>query len=240
MVEGAEPRGSLRDTPLSDILRTIQIKGKTGVLVFSRGDDEKSLYFAEGKLVFASSNDTDERLGERLLRSGTISIGQYEESVKLLQETDKKQGAILCELGYITSEELFNGIQEQLGELIVELFSWKWGDYRFEGQSTSPVGAVEFPLNLNQIILEGVLGLKQWSIIITGLGGTTDIIFECTPDGDAILYDMEISEEIMQIFSLVNGKSTAIQMCSMSFLNEFETLRALRALQAVGAIQACS
>src|SRR5205085_3814472 len=60
-------QGSLEETPLSAVLRPLVRAGKTGHLRCVRGRVTKTIYLSEGRLIFATSNHPDDRLGEMLL-----------------------------------------------------------------------------------------------------------------------------------------------------------------------------
>jgi hypothetical protein len=58
---------------------------QTGLLRFSRGSTAKTAYLIEGRLIFATSTDPDDRLGEMLLRKGLITYAGLVESVRAIR-----------------------------------------------------------------------------------------------------------------------------------------------------------
>ena len=83
----------------------------------------KSVYLSEGRLIFATSNDPDDRLGERLLRKGLISYRALEESVRALND-GKRQGTLLVENGAIRARDLIEGVRDQVQEIIYGVVDW--------------------------------------------------------------------------------------------------------------------
>jgi hypothetical protein len=79
------PRGTLEEFPLPAVLRPLLQGKKTGPLRNTRGKVTKTLYLSEGRLIFATSTDPDDRLGEMLLRKGLISYRSLEESVRAIK-----------------------------------------------------------------------------------------------------------------------------------------------------------
>ena len=61
-------RGTIEATSLPALLRPLIRERKTGVLRLNRGTVTKTIYVSGGRLIFATSTDPDDRLGEMLLR----------------------------------------------------------------------------------------------------------------------------------------------------------------------------
>ena len=97
------PKGSLELTSLPAILRPLVRDRKTGVLRLTRGPVTKTIYVSGGRVIFATSTDPDDRLGEMLLTKGVITYRALEESVLSLK-AGKRQGTILVE-GNVAKEE---------------------------------------------------------------------------------------------------------------------------------------
>ena len=87
----AAARGTLDQVDVPAILRALVRADKTGPLRFTRGRITKTVYLSGGRLIFATSTDPDDRLGEMLLRKGLISYRDLEESVQAIRQ-GKRQG----------------------------------------------------------------------------------------------------------------------------------------------------
>src|SRR2546427_457822 len=81
-----------------ELIHMICVPGRTGTLTVSRGEICKKVYLSAGRVVFATSNHAEDRLGETLVRSGMIGYREYEEASRLLGN-GKRLGGILVELG---------------------------------------------------------------------------------------------------------------------------------------------
>ena len=115
-------KGNIREIRFASILVWLNRKRMTGVLSLSTADFTKKIYLNQGDAVFATSTYTDDRLGEVLLKAGKITVEQYDKSVDLLKSTEKRQGMILVELGYLTPKDLFWGVKYQVREIIYSMF----------------------------------------------------------------------------------------------------------------------
>ena len=59
----------VRAFSLADLLQLVHASGKSGFLLFEHADCAKSVYLHAGEVVFATSNQRIDRLGESLLRA---------------------------------------------------------------------------------------------------------------------------------------------------------------------------
>src|SRR5512145_701789 len=123
-------RTSLRETSLPALLRPLLREKATVVLRAHRGAITKAVYVSEGRLIFATSTDPDDRLGERLLMKGTISFRALEDSVLAIR-AGKRQGTIFVENGAIRSRDLVTGVTEQVQDIVYSLFRWDDGEIEF-------------------------------------------------------------------------------------------------------------
>ncbi|NIM61967.1 MAG: hypothetical protein GTO30_10015, partial [Acidobacteria bacterium] len=79
------------------------------------------VYIREGHIVFAASNQPDDRLGELLLRQGRITLAQLEQSVERMHG-GKRIGSVLVEDGALPSEQLVDGVLLQVKRIVLDLF----------------------------------------------------------------------------------------------------------------------
>lgn len=147
--------GSLKRFSLSQILNFFKNQQKTGVLTFENRNVKKSIYIKNGDAVFASSNQDEDRLGEMLIRAGKITPEQYDKSAKLLNQSGKRQGTILLELGYLTPKKLFQEVKNQIKEIIVSLFLWEDGTFSFK-ESLPSSEIITLTISMEKLIREGI------------------------------------------------------------------------------------
>ena len=74
--EGLTLRGSIEETSVPELLKSVLGSGETGVLTFRKGDATKSVHLHMGRVVYARSSNPDERLGEDPLPRGTTTVSQ--------------------------------------------------------------------------------------------------------------------------------------------------------------------
>lgn len=147
--------GRLKQYSLPQILTYLKEQKKTGVLTFEDKSVKKDIYIKNGNVVFASSSKDTDSLGEMLISRGKITPEQYDKSAELLKGDDKRQGAILVELGYITPKNLFLEVTHQIKEIIFSLFLWEDGKFSFK-ESFPSTEIIKLNISLENLIREGI------------------------------------------------------------------------------------
>jgi hypothetical protein len=136
------------------LLSAIHERRRSGLALFRYRDQEKVVYLEAGEVIFASSNQTVDRLGECLLRTGAIKLADLEEAEREFQPGDRF-GRVLVERGILTPRELWNGVRSQVEEIVRSLFSLPEGRMWFWDGEIRPDNVVRLSLETSRLIVEG-------------------------------------------------------------------------------------
>lgn len=221
-------RGRLEEQTLPHILRPLVRWKKTGPLRVRRGRVLKTLYLSEGRLIFATSNDSDDRLGERLLRKGVISYRSLEESVRALK-AGKRQGTLLVENGAIRSRDLVEGVTEQVQEIIYSLFQWDEGEWEFEEGQLPSREVIVLRMSTGDLILEGLRRVDRWSRIRQGAGGL-DQRYRLAADSATVMGGLTLNKEEVDLVGALDGVMTLEDICAAARQPDFQVCRRVWAL----------
>ena len=153
--------GDLGETPLTDVLESLRLRRATGTLIVSSNSVEKSVYMEDGQIIFASSTDVQDRLGEMLIKAGKLTRPQLETALTLHKRSGglKKLGALLVENGFLSPKDLFVGFKTQVNEILYSLFLLKVGTYRFE--ENLPADIIHLQINIEELIAGIIRRIKQ-------------------------------------------------------------------------------
>ncbi len=153
--------GNTGSVPLPVILQILQQAGVSGNLTVRRGSVEKCVHFKGGEIIFATSGDVQDRLGEVLVKAGFLSRENLSRALALFQASGKtkKIGGILVENKFVSPKDLFAGLKTQVKEIIYSLFLWEDVEYRFEERLAPDV--IELHLDLQELISEIIQRMKQ-------------------------------------------------------------------------------
>ncbi|MGB9715682.1 MAG: DUF4388 domain-containing protein [Thermodesulfovibrionales bacterium] len=229
-------RGSLKDFGLADILQLIHFQGKSGVLTLEGERDKVKLFFVEGNIVGAISRkrQEDARLGKILLKKGFITEEELKEAIEEQTRTGKKLGSILLQKGFVDKERIKDVLTSQITETVVQIFGWEEGIYEFTPQviALDTVGEKEVSIILDtqHLLMEGLRILDEWSLLEGKL--TLDTVFvkkeEIPPN---------LSEEEMNILSLVDGENDLSTIIDISGKDGFEVATTLVTLMEKGVVE---
>ncbi|HEY7820550.1 MAG TPA: DUF4388 domain-containing protein, partial [Vicinamibacteria bacterium] len=162
--------GTLDENPVPEVVQKFTTKGESGVLHLWRGSTSKRIYFRDGAIVFASSDEAGERLGERLVRAGALNRSALDLACQILPMSRLRLGATLVEMGYLSTQELDLRVKEQITSIVHSLFPWDSGAYRTEvGECPISPDLERADLSTAALLLEGVRGIEDFRTIRRGL-----------------------------------------------------------------------
>jgi hypothetical protein len=216
------------------ILRPLLRDKKTGPLRLVRGKAGKTLYLSDGRLIFATSTDPDDRLGEMLLRKGLISYRSLEESVRAIR-AGKRQGTLLVESGAIRSKDLVEGVTEQVQEIIYSVFLWEEGTFEFQEGDLPSREVIVLRMSTADLMLEGVRRIERWARIRRGVGGLGQK-YRLAASSASTMGDMSLHKDEMDLIAILDGVMTLEEICASTRQSDFKTCRSVWGLWAAGVL----
>jgi hypothetical protein len=235
MEDNLSIQGTLAETTVPDLFRSIVRSSETAVLSLDAIGRSDTIYVSEGRIVAADSTDPDLGLAETLLRSGELSIDQYTQALDRLV-VQRRIGGLLCELGYLKPEDLPRAIERQANAIVLNAMAYRTGSYTIEFMDHIPDGVISLPLSTERLILDGVRRIEFWSLITRGVG-RLDRTLEPVPDAGTRTFQLELSEDESHVMNLLSDPQTVEQLCARSYLSNFHTFRTIWGLLAVNLIQ---
>jgi len=227
--------GELSETTVPDLIRSIVRSSETAILSLDAVSRNDTIYFHEGRIVFASSTDPDMGLAETLLAAGDLDIQQYNTAMERLVVA-RRMGGLLCELGYLKPDELTRAAERQAHAVVLDAMSYRMGAYTIEFTSEFPEGVITLPLATERLILDGVRSIEYWSLITRGVG-RTERVLEQVAGADARLFQLELTDDETHVLNLLAQPQSVEELCAHSYLSNFQTYRTLWGLLAVNLIQ---
>src|SRR3954464_16015184 len=118
--------GDLSRIQLPDVLSFLSMIRGTGKLQLVHERMERSIYWKDGEIVFASSNSPEHSLGMILLRISKITQQQFLESKRPVSAATR-HGKLLVQMGAISPKDLWWGVKNQALDILYLLFLWQEG-----------------------------------------------------------------------------------------------------------------
>jgi Domain of unknown function (DUF4388) len=228
-------QGRLEDVHFSEILLTISQRKETGVLHVVRYRIEKDIYFQDGRIVFAKSNDRDERLGELVLRSGKVSYRHLDESSKKVVP-GLRLGTILVQEGFLKASDLYLGVIQQVEEIVYSIFDWSDGTFAFRAGDLPTKEVITLSISTPDIILKGISRVWRWSWVRDWIG-PLNTLYVRKDDWEAIAKKMSVTPQIQALIDLLEQPRLLEEILDISAMSNFETCKLLWAMLIVGMIQ---
>src|SRR6266542_11250 len=199
--ESLSIQGTLAETTVPDLFRSLVRSGETGIVSLEAIGRNDTIYFNEGKIIYASSSDPDMGLGEVLLRSGELNLQQYNHAMEKLV-VSRRIGAMLVELGYLKPDELIRAVERQANAIVLNALAYRTGSYTIEFTAEFPDEVIALPLVTERLILDGVRRIDYWSLITRGLG-RPGRLFEQVPGAEMRTFSMELTDEETHVLALL-------------------------------------
>jgi len=223
-------KGTCYDFRLPDVLIGLQRTGKTGIFQVTTGKKHVRIYFKHGDMIFANSNQDDDRFGEVLIKEGKISLQQYfDASAMMKQKKNKRLGTILIELGYLKANELVWAVRHQVVEIIVSLLTAECGHFEFlEGELPSEE-AITLNLSAADLIYRGIKRVSNFQYILQDFP-PIDSWLMFSQDPLDLFQSLSLTENDKKILSLVSDGQSIRNILSSGIMNDFEIIKTLYGL----------
>jgi hypothetical protein len=222
-------RSELEKTPLPEILATINRYGVPGVLEVRREDVTKEVFFLEGDVIFATSTDRRESLGEYLVRSGEITREQLARSSEELASTPgARHGEVLVRMCYLSQVALGKSVRRQVQSIMWSLFNWYDGQVSFKVGTSREDENFKIKIPTARAILAGCRRIEDPKIITARLGGRGAVFKRLPRPPHLERFRFEADE--LELLELVDGKRNLYELCEAGPLSPGANARILYAL----------
>jgi hypothetical protein len=211
-------KGSFSEVLLPTLLVEAFHSRFTGMFRAEKESIIKVIYFREGEIAFASSNQPSDRLGEVLIKRGQLSREQLDLAMSKL-EPNVSLGKMLVELGFLTPKELLEGAKTQVEEILYSLTAWNEGNYEFL-EGPLPQRIVNLNLNTRQVIVQSILRVENRRWVLEQIGGM-DKTYAREDDFNDIFRTMKFDEDVSYLLTNVDGHNTVRDLCNLSRLDDF-------------------
>lgn len=220
--------GTLSETTVPDLLRSLIRNAETGIVSLETPDRHDNIYLAEGRIIFATSSDRDLGLAEALLRNGELNLTQYQHAHENLTG-NKRIGSVLVELGYLKSDELLRSVERQVSNIVKNAVSTRSGGYTVEFTADFPNEILTLSINTERLLMDGVHTVDDWSLIERGIGHMERLLRHAA-GSDTRVFHLDLTDEESHVYTLLGEIGTVKSVCDRSYLTNFVTCRTLWAL----------
>jgi curved DNA-binding protein CbpA len=229
-------QGSLDRDPLPEILHSLAWSEESGVLQLTLDLTSKHIYFGEGAIVFARSNQHADRLGELLVRQDRITRSQLADASNKLRASGRKLGQVLVSMGLMSDDEVRSSVATQMRGIIHPVFAWDAGEYCFQ-EKPKPIEA-DLAIDLPTIptILEGTRHVDDPRKLRHALGDLNRVV-SYSRDPWMHSHQVNLTPQEGFVLSRVDGQSSIADVVAVTPMSEDETLQCVYALLSAGFLE---
>lgn len=232
-----ELKGALAEGVLPGVLRDVYLGRRTGILHVLHAKDHGSILFIRGHIVHGATTVRECRLGESLVRHGRLSQADLERATEIVLRTRKRLGQVLLDLGLLDQEGLDDALALHVREILLCVFAWSEGSYRFEEQDSAFEGFDKaLRLATGEIILDAVWSVSDPDVVRYALGDIDRVLLLST---DPLLRYQRVTLTPTDAFLLsrVDGTLTGREVLAITPAGAGEAQRSLFGLLCIGMVE---
>ncbi len=206
----------------------------TGALRFENDSIIKIIYFKDGDVLSASTNDRIDSIDEILVRAGKVSKDHVKQALAKRKDSETLGDALLA-LGFITKKELTAARRMQLVSILRSVSAWSRGSYTLvhDYLPKREEGTIFY---LPQIVVELVVTEQDRSKIERELQ-SGNVVFEKADGFDAAYARLGLNQEADQVVQEIDGQRSATEIAALAQKDSFTVFKLLYAFQKLGLVR---
>lgn len=218
-------QGNLRDFASSEILQLVGTQKKSGCLTLEWNTERAVIWVIDGRIVSSRQPGMtkDDPLLAFLRRTQRLSEIQYAGILTIQRESNRDLEDLLVNGRYLDAEELAHYAERQILDDLQRVVRWDNGSYRFDPNTKWPHPPIA-SLSIEGALIEAARRVDEQKRFVSlfkdphQLLGVRDL-----PDPDEPL-----SDEERELFGLIDGHHTVIEIVDAAPLSEYECYEALQ------------
>ena len=156
--------GELQSLALPKVLQSLAAQRLSGILTVQGEDDIVAISLLDGAIVAADAlNQTvEEGLGEVLQSQGMIGAEDFSAAVRDHQGGGSGSlGDLLVSRNLVTREELLDGLRRQTYRLMLEVLTWKTGEFKFYSGDEVSFEEGFGPISVAELLIRSIEDLGE-------------------------------------------------------------------------------
>jgi len=220
---------------LAPLLKASAGEQRTGLFTVRTPDAIRTISLLHGKIVFAGSNDREERLNSVLLRRNLVSLEHLTRAVQTMLEENRRLGEVLVEQGSLAGKDIARALRIQVTEIVCRLLTLRTAEIGFHAQPVPDHSDVAYRTPINALIRASFFQVRDVHHVMDEIGGPSATV------APTALFTSEIAStglrpEQAGLIPYLDEPRDILQICDKSDLPDFDICRLIWVLLTVGAL----
>jgi hypothetical protein len=230
-------KGNLHDFTLTQLLNLITLAQKSGTLVVERSNEAVEMFFTDGKLAYADTEQDDNSLAGILHKTQLLSPAQYQGIKSNVNGmSDKELGLLLINANYFSQQDIIQSLQTHFVDVVNRLFTWMEGFFRFESDIAPPDDKITVKVNLENLILEGSRQIKELEYLEDEIP-TLDIGVKFVDRPGANVGNLSLTSEEWQVIPYIDPKNSLKKIALVTGMTDLEIRQVVYSLVQAGVVE---
>lgn len=202
----------------TDLLQWLQSAEKTGALRVCHDTATRRIYFKNGGIIACSSNEPRLLLGQFLIAHGRIDDIALQECMKRQEGSGRSLGDLLVDGGKISEIDLRGVLVATAEEVILGLFDWPRGNFRFEPDHVPSRDAIRADMDVQTALREGARRLDALDRIRSVFHSPNLVLHKSQPAPDRPIVASFMEQKL---YESIDGRRTLAEITLLCRSSEY-------------------
>jgi len=226
--------GSRETVPFAALLLAFSAHRRTLAVELRRKQISKRIVFEHGVPVDCRSNLVHETLGRYMVAQGKVAAEDLHAYLGQSASLGLPLGEVLLDHDVVTAEELFRLLQENLAKKLLDVFTWRDGDFRTHADVPHPQSPLK--IRVPQLIVTGITKFAPQEEVDAGIVPLVGRKLCLNPSPPCALDEVRLSQRQSQVAVALRSGWRIGELATGTGLPFEEITRLLYALAMLGLV----
>ena len=217
--------GSLDAFSLPDIFQLLSFTKKSGGLHLRRASIHGCVYFRDGSVTGATSDDGRQALARRLVGSGAVGDDELAAAVERAVADGVGVGRALLDSGAIDAQLLHDLVSEQAVDAVFDFLRWSEGDFSFTVDEPGP-DDIGVALGVEPIVTDARSRFETWESACRVIP-SPDVVLALPV---AVRDEPQVSRAEWALLALVDGRRSVADLIVLAGRGDYAVVSQLASL----------
>jgi hypothetical protein len=228
------PLGPRGEVPFAALLLAFSAHQRTLIVEVRRKQISKRIVFEHGVPVDCRSNLVHETLGRYMVAQGKLAADDLHGYLGQSASLGLPLGEVLLDHDVVTAEELFRVLQENLAKKLLDVFTWRDGDFRTHADVPHPQSPLK--IRVPQLVVTGITKFAPQEEVDAAIGPLVNRKLCLHPNPPFALDEIRLSQRQSQVAIALRSGWRIDELALGTGLPFEEVTRLLYALAMLGMV----